>query len=62
VKRIIEKKEKEPLYIKVEKINSSVVMSDHNIVSNDSQLSPRYLATQEQTISHFENTLRLLGN
>jgi len=47
VKRIVEKKEKKPLYIKVEKINSSVVISDHNIISNDSQLAPIYLATQE---------------
>jgi len=46
VKRIIEKEEKESLYIRVtEKINSSVVINNHIIVSNDSQLAPRYLAT-----------------
>ena len=36
------------------------VISSHNIIFNDAQLAPRYLATQEHAISHFENTLRLL--
>ena len=45
VKRIVEKEEKEPLYIREEKINSSVVISNHNIIFNDAQLVPRYLAT-----------------
>jgi len=38
-----------------------VVISNHNIISNDAQLAPRYLVTQEHAISHFQNTLRLLG-
>ena len=32
----------------------------HNLIANDPQLSPRYLATQEQAISHFEDMLSLL--
>ena len=62
VKRVLEREEKEPLYIREEHINSMVVISTHNIITNDPQLAPRYLATQEQEITHFENTLRLLGS
>lgn len=62
VKRIVEKEEREPLYIKTEQINSMVVISNHNIISNDAQIVLRYLDTQEHAILHFENTLRLLGS
>lgn len=57
VKRIVGKEEKEPIYIKEEKINSSVVINNHNIISNDAKTSPRYVATQELDISHFYDTL-----
>ena len=53
VKRILEKEEGKPLYIRSEQINSMVVISNHNIISNDAQLAPRYLVTQEKTITHF---------
>lgn len=45
VKRIVEKEEIEPLYIRGEQINSMDVISNHNIISNDAQLTPRYLDT-----------------
>jgi len=38
------------------------VISTHNIIASDAQLAPRYLATQEKEISHFEDTLRFLAN
>lgn len=38
------------------------VISTHNLIANDPQLAPTYLATQEQAITHFEDTLRLLGD
>ncbi len=62
VKIIVEKEEREPLYNKAEQINPMSISSNHNIVSNDAQLAPRYLATQEHTISNFDNTLRFLGS
>lgn len=62
VKRVLEREEKEFLYARAEQINSMVVISTHNIIINDPKLAPRYLATQEQAITHFEDTLRLLGD
>lgn len=38
------------------------LMSTHNFIANDPQLAPRYVAAQEQAISHFEAIFRLLGN
>lgn len=35
------------------------IISTHNIMDNDVKLESRYLATQAQTISHFEYSLRL---
>jgi len=46
VKIIVEKEEREPLYIIAEQINSMVVISNHNVISNDVQLAPRYLTSQ----------------
>ena len=62
VKRVLEGEERDPLYIREKKINSMAIISTHNIIVNDPKLAPRYLATQEKAITHFENTLRLLGN
>jgi len=45
MKRVLEREEREPLYIRVEQINLVVVISTHNIIANDPQLAPRYLAT-----------------
>lgn len=35
-----------------------VVISTHNIIANDPNFASRYLATQEQAITHFENELQ----
>ena len=38
------------------------LISNHNLIANDPQLAPRYIATQEQEISRFEDMIRLLGD
>jgi len=38
-----------------------VVIRNHSIISNDLDVAPKYLSTQEQAISYFEDTLMLLG-
>ena len=38
------------------------LISTHNLIANDPRLAPRYLAAQEQAISHFEDMFRLLGD
>ena len=48
VKIVLESKEKEPLYIREEQINSMAIINTHNLITNDPQLAPRYLARQEQ--------------
>ena len=49
----------EPLMTRVEQSNSMVVINTHNLISNDHQLAPRYLAAQEQAITHFEDMFRM---
>jgi len=61
MKLIVEKVEKEPLYIRAEQINSMVVITNHKIISNGAQFVLRYLASQEEATSHFEDALILLG-
>ena len=39
-----------------------VVITTHNLIANDPKLAPRYLAAQEQAITHFEDMFRLLGD
>jgi len=62
VKRELEREETDPLHIRAEQINSMVVISTHNIIANDPQLAPRYLSTQEKAVTHFEATLRFIGD
>lgn len=38
------------------------LINTHNLIANDPQLALRYLAAQEQAISHFEDMFRLLGD
>jgi len=39
-----------------------IVISTHNLISNDPQPAPRYLVDQEQSITYFEDMFRLLGD
>ena len=36
------------------------LINTHNLISNEPQLAPRYPASQEQEISHFEDMFRFL--
>jgi len=38
------------------------LINTNNLIANDPQLALRYLAAQEQAISHFEEMFRLLRN
>ena len=62
IKRILVREQTEPLRIKAEQSNPMALISTHNLIANYHQLTPRYLATQEQEISHFDDMLRLLGD
>jgi len=54
MKRILVREKNEPLFIRVEQSNPMALIRNHNLIANDPQLAPRYLATQKQEISHFE--------
>ena len=60
--KILAREQTEPLMIKVEQSNPMVVITTHNLIVNYPQLAPKYLATQEQAITHFEEMFRLLGD
>jgi len=62
MKRLMIKEQNEPLMIRVEPSNPMALISTHNLLANDPQLAPRYLANQAQAIAHFEDMLRLLGD
>jgi len=62
VKRVMEKEEKEPLYIKAKLMKSKDVISNHGLISNDATLAPKYIATQEQAIIHFKDTFKMSGS
>ena len=38
------------------------IISLHNLIENDPQLALRYLASQDQDITHFEDMFKLLGD
>ena len=62
MKKILVREQTEPLMIRAEQSNPMALINTHNLIANDPQLAPRYLATQEQAISHFEDMFRLLGD
>ena len=62
MKRILTRENNEPLFIKSKQSNPKALVSTHNLIASDPQLAPRYLASQEQEISHFEDMFRLLGD
>jgi len=61
MKRMMTKEQNEPLMIRVEPLDPMALVSTHNLLSNDPQIAPKYLANQEQAIAHFEDMFRLLG-
>jgi len=62
MKRIFAREQNIPLLIRAEQSNPMALINTHNLIANDPQLAPRYLASQEQSISHFEDMFRLLGD
>lgn len=43
VKRVMGKEENEPLYIRLEIVSPMYIIKNHNIISNDAELAPKYL-------------------
>ena len=62
MKIILARDQNEPLLMRYEQSNPMAITSTHNLITNDSQLAPRYLASQEKEISHFGDMFRLLGD
>jgi len=48
MKIILAREKNEPFFIRVEKSYPMALISTHNLISNDPQLEPRYIATQER--------------
>lgn len=47
MKKVMAKEEIEPLMVRAEQSNLMVVINTHNLIANDPNLAPRYLASQE---------------
>jgi len=62
MRRILAREQNGPIFIRAEKSNPMALINNHNLIANNPQLTPRYLAAQEQEISNFEDMLRLLGD
>ena len=62
MKNILASEQENPLMARSKQSNPMAIINTHNLISNDPQLAPRYLATQEQAITHFEDMFRLLGD
>ena len=60
MKRILAREKNGPLLFKFEQSNPMALINTHNLIANDPQLAPKYLTTQEQEISHFEDIIPLL--
>jgi len=61
VKKVMTKEEKGPLYIKAELVSPKAAINNHNLISFDVVLAPKYIATKEKSIIHLEYTVRMLG-
>lgn len=57
----MEKEEKDPLYIRAELVSAKAIIDNHNLISSDLELAPRYMEMKEKFILHFEDTFRMLG-
>ena len=62
MKRVMEREETQHLMIRDGQSNPMAVISTHNLIANDPKLAPRYLAAQDQVVTHFEEMFRLLGD
>ena len=48
--------------IRIEPSDPMALINTHNLLANDPQIAPKYLANQEQAIAHFEDMSKLLGD
>lgn len=62
MKRILAREKNKLLFIRSKQSNPTALINTHNLIANDPLLALRYLAAQEQAISHFEDMFRLLGD
>jgi len=62
MKRLMIKEQNESLMIRFEPSDPMALINTHNLLANDPQIAPRYLANQAQAIAHFEDMQRLLGD
>ena len=62
MKILLIKEQNEPLMIRVEPSDPMALINTHNLLANDPQIAPRYLANQTQEIAQFEDMQRLLGD
>jgi len=61
MKKVMTREETEPLMTRALQSNPMAIINTHNLIANDPKLAPRYLAAQEQVVTHFEDIFRLLG-
>ena len=62
IRRLMTKKQNETLMIRVDPSNPMELISTHNLLAHNPQISPRYINDQAQAIAHFEDMERLLGD
>jgi len=62
MKKLLIKEQNEPLMIRAKSLDPMALISTQNLLANDPQVAPKYLANQEQAIAKFEDMLRLLGD
>ena len=60
MKRVMIKEHNELLVIRAEPSDPMALTNTHNLLVNDPQIGPRYVANQAQAIAHFEDMHRLL--
>jgi len=62
MKILLIKEQNEPLMIRAKPSDPMALINTHNLLANDPQITPKYLANHEQAIAYFEDMLRLLGD
>ena len=62
MKEVLGREEEEPHFIREEQSNPMVVINTHKLIANNPKPASRYLAIQEQAVTHFKDMLRLVGD
>ena len=61
IKILMIKEQNELLMIRAKPLDPMALISTRNLLANDPQIAPKYLANQDQAIAHIEYMFRLLG-